>query len=92
MGLLFTWDSDKAAENVRKHDISFEEAVTVFADPLSVTVEDSLHGAGEVRLLTMGYSNYPRILVVVHTDNGNMMRIITARRATRRERRFYEEN
>jgi uncharacterized DUF497 family protein len=92
MGLVFAWDNEKASENVRKHGISFEEALTVFGDPLSITIEDVYHGVGEVRMLTMGYSNYPRFLVVVHTDRGNIVRIISARLATRRERRTYEEN
>ena len=92
MGLIFAWDNMKALENVRKHGISFGEAATVFGDPLSITIEDPYHGIGEVRMLTMGYSNYPRFLVVVHTDSRNIIRIISARLASRRERRIYEEN
>jgi len=92
MGLVFTWDTKKASENIRKHGVSFEEASTVFGDPLSITIEDPYHGVGEKRMFTMGHSNYLRFLVVVHTARGNIIRIISARLASRRERRTYEEN
>jgi uncharacterized DUF497 family protein len=92
MGLVFAWDAKKASENIRKHGVSFEEASSVFGDPLSITIEDPHHGAGEERMLTMGHSNYHRLLVVAHTARGNIIRIISARLASRRERRVYEEN
>jgi hypothetical protein len=92
MGLVFVWDTRKASENARKHGVSFEEACTVFGDPLSITVEDPYHGVGEERMLTMGHSSYHRCVVVAHTARGNTIRIISARLASRRERRIYEEN
>ncbi|MBI1883065.1 MAG: BrnT family toxin [Chlamydiae bacterium] len=91
MALTFDWDPEKAASNFRKHGVSFNEAATVFQDHLSVTFYDLDHSMSEYRFITMGFSNQRRVLVVSHTDRESMIRVISARRATRRERRFYEE-
>ena len=87
----FEWDKAKAANNLSKHDVSFDEASTVFADVLSATARDPDHSRGESRLLTFGMSSAGRILVVSHTDRGSIIRIISARPATRHERKIYEE-
>ena len=87
----FEWDPDKAARNLAKHRVAFSEAVTVFGDPLAITFFDPGHSDGEDRYLTFGYSTEGRLLVVSHTDRGNRNRIISARVATRRERKIYEE-
>ena len=87
----FEWDPDKAARNLAKHRVAFSEAATVFGDPLAITFFDPGHSDGEDRYLTFGYSTEGRLLVVSHTDRGNRNRIISARVATRRERRIYEE-
>ncbi|MGD8330549.1 MAG: BrnT family toxin [Acidobacteriota bacterium] len=89
--MLFEWDATKDTANLRKHRVSFREATTVFRDPLSITIEDPDRPRGERRSLTMGLSRRSRLLVVVHTDRGGRIRIISARPATRRERRTYEE-
>ena len=85
------WDPTKAAANLRKHRVSFGEAVTVLEDPLSTTFRDPDHSEDELRFLTIGESSTGRILVVAHTDRDGVVRIISARRATRHERLFYEE-
>jgi uncharacterized DUF497 family protein len=87
----FEWDPDKAARNLRKHRVSFEEATTVFGDPLALTYHDPDHSVSEQRFITVGASNDRRVLMVAHTDRGNRLRIIAARRATRSERKHYEE-
>jgi hypothetical protein len=87
----FEWNPDKAAINLQKHGISFQEAATVFGDLLSVTFPDPDHSIGEDRYVIIGMSRLGQLLVVSHTDRGNRTRIISARRATRQERRFYEE-
>jgi len=87
----FEWDLKKTANNLRKHGISFKEAATVFGDPLSMTFEDPDHSIDEQRFVTIGESRKRRVLVVAHTDRGGVIRIISARKATRRERKFYEE-
>jgi uncharacterized DUF497 family protein len=87
----FQWEKDKAAANISKHGVSFEEASTVFGDPLSRTIPDPLHSEGEHRSVTVGLSATTRFLVVIHTDRNDTIRIISARRATPRERRVYEE-
>lgn len=88
----FEWDPEKARENVRKHsNITFEEASMVFHDPLSVTIPDPEHSTGEIRYLIMGYSARRRLLVVSYTERQDRIRIISARLATRKERRSYEE-
>ncbi|HEX9728566.1 MAG TPA: BrnT family toxin [Gemmatimonadales bacterium] len=91
MSLTFEWDPDKAGENERKHGVSFAEAATVFGDPLSVTVADPDHSVGEVQFLTIGMSHQPRLLVVAHADRDDAVRLISARAATRAERKTYEE-
>jgi hypothetical protein len=87
----FEWNPEKAAINLRKHNISFQEAATVFDDSLSVTFPDPDHLIGENRYVIIGMSRSEKLLVVSHTDRENCTRIISARRATRQERRFYEE-
>lgn len=87
----FEWNPDKAVINLRKHGISFQEAATVFDDSLSVTFPDPDHSIGEDRYVIIGVSRSGQLLVVSHTDRGNRTRIISARRAARQERRFYEE-
>ena len=91
MPFTFEWDSRKARSNLAKHGVGFEEASTVFGDPLSLTVMDPEHSLGEERYVTMGKAFNDKLLVVVHTDRGDNIRIISARRASRRERKFYEE-
>lgn len=88
----FTWDPKKAAGNLKKHGVDFREAATVFDDPLSTTFPDPDHSAGERRFLLVGNSAPGRILVVSHTESGDTIRIVSARTATRRERKFYEED
>ena len=87
----FEWDPKKASLNVRDHRITFEEASTVFGDSLAVTFPDPDHSVGESRLLTFGISDQGRLLVVNHTERRGVVRIISARRALRAERRIYEE-
>ena len=89
--MRFEWDLKKTANNLRKHGISFKEAATVFGDPLSMTFEDPDHSINEERFVTIGESRQRRILVVAHTDRRGVIRIISARKATPRERKFYEE-
>jgi uncharacterized DUF497 family protein len=91
MALRFGWDPRKAANNRRKHGVSFEEAGSAFADPLSVTIADPDHSEAEERFLLLGLSGRQRLLVVAHAERGDEVRIISARLATRRERRVYEE-
>jgi uncharacterized DUF497 family protein len=91
VALTFEWDSRKARSNVSKHGISFEEASTIFGDSLSLTIPDPDHSIRERRYITIGTAFNGKLLVVVHTDRGNNIRIISARPASRRERRFYEQ-
>lgn len=91
MDLSFEWDPAKAAENLRKHGVSFAEAETVFADPLSLDTADPDHSIGEERFVVIGRSYRQRLLVAVYTERGNRIRIISARRATKHEERSYEE-
>ncbi|MDX1947096.1 MAG: BrnT family toxin [Pirellulaceae bacterium] len=91
MGLLFEWDQDKASSNEAKHGISFDEAQTVFADPLASTIYDPDHSDDEDRYLSLGMSGRSRILVVSFTDRDDRIRIISARVASRKERKQYEE-
>lgn len=90
--MVFTWDPEKAAANLEKHGIDFREAATVFDDPLSTTFPDDDHSTSEQRFLTIEMSAPGRTLVVAHTEQGETIRIISARPVTRRERKFYEEN
>ena len=87
----FEWDSDKATENLEKYGVSFEEAATVFRDTLSATGRDPDHSAGEERFITFGFSSSDRLLIVSHTEREGRIRIISARPATRSERKIYEE-
>jgi uncharacterized protein len=89
--LKFEWDARKADENIKKHGVMFEEASTIFCDPLSITVRDASHSDSEDRFVTIGVSEQHRLLVVAHTDRGNTIRLVSARKVTRRERRDYEE-
>jgi uncharacterized DUF497 family protein len=89
--VFFEWDSRKEAQNRQKHGVSFREAATVFGDPLSTEFPDPDHSQGEERYVIIGMSRRGRILVVAHTERGDTIRIISARRATQYERRFYEE-
>ncbi|MBI4728506.1 MAG: BrnT family toxin [Acidobacteria bacterium] len=88
----FEWDPAKAVENERKHDVSFDEAATVFGDALSLTIPDPGHSDQEDRFVLLGESFRGRFLVVVHTVREDRIRIIGARMATRTERRGYEEH
>ena len=87
----FEWDARKAAANLRKHGVSFEEASSVFFDSISVTGGDPDHSFDEHRFVTFGVSSLGQRLVVVHVDDDEAIRIISARKATRAEKHFYEE-
>jgi uncharacterized DUF497 family protein len=91
MPIKFDWDPRKARRNLQKHEIDFDEASTVFADTLSITIPDPDHSEDEERWVTIGLSNRQRLLVVVHTEEEETIRIISARIADRLERRKYEE-
>ena len=88
----FEWDEVKGAANLRKHGVPFEEAASVFSDPLAYTFDDPDHSVDEQRLLTFGFSQSGRLLAVVHAERGRAIRIISARRATRHERGIYEQS
>jgi len=90
--VTFTWDARKAGTNFRKHGVGFREAATVFYGPLSITFPDDDHSEFESRFLTIGRSARERVLIVAHTEEDDTIRIISARPATRRELKFYEEN
>lgn len=90
MNTQFEWDPEKADANLRKHEVDFAEAATVFFDPLSLTVPDPLHSTDENRFVITGLSASRRHLVVVHVDRGDRIRIISARLATPAERKRYE--
>jgi uncharacterized DUF497 family protein len=87
----FAWDAEKATLNALKHGVPFEEASTALRDTLAVTGSDPDHSLGEQRFVTFGVSNDERLVVVSHTDEGDVIRIISARLATRQERKIYEE-
>jgi uncharacterized DUF497 family protein len=89
--VIVEWDDEKAADNASKHGVTFQEATTVLEDRLSMTVADPDHSIEELRFLTIGMSSNGRILIVAHADRGEAIRLISARPATRRERRYYEE-
>ncbi len=90
--LSFEWNNQKALSNEQKHGISFDEASTVFGDPLSLTLHDPLHSENEERFVVIGTSHKNRVLIVVHTERGDDIRIISARKATKNERLQYESN
>lgn len=84
------WDPKKAESNLKKHRVSFEEACTVFDDPLFITFLDEEHSIDEPRYITIGLSNQNRLLLVAHADRDERIRLISARKATKHEREFYE--
>ena len=86
----FEWDTDKAHSNLEKHGIGFAEAMTVFGDPLEVTISDPDHAEGEARFLSLGLSEQGRLLVVSYTEREGRIRLISARTAEPRERKTYE--
>jgi len=89
--MRFQWDPTKARKNLDKHGVSFDEAASVFHDPLAATGADPDHSEGEERMVTFGLSSAGQLLVVAHTERGDAIRIISARVATQHERRIYEE-
>jgi len=88
--MRFEWDPVKAESNARKHGVGFEEAVSVFYNPLATTFPDPDHSEGETRLVTFGYSAQDRLLVVSHAEREDAVRVISARLATNREKKRYE--
>ena len=90
MNMQFEWDREKTKKNLRKHKVSFEEAMIVFYDPLSATFDDPDHSIAEERFITIGYSSRSRLLVVSHTERGKTIRIISVRPATAPERKRHE--
>ena len=91
MPLGFEWDESKARTNLAKHGVGFKEAATVFADPLSSTIPDPAHSQAEDRFIIIGRSHAQKLLVVVHTERGDNIHVISARRASRQERKAHEE-
>jgi uncharacterized DUF497 family protein len=89
--LQIEWDPEKAESNLRKHNVGFDEAATVFDDPQFITLLDEEHSIGEERYITVGRSNRDRLLLVAHTDRDGRIRIISAWKVTNHERRFYED-
>jgi hypothetical protein len=92
VSIRFEWDLAKDTRNVKKLDVTFDEASTAFADPLSLTIRDPAHSMGEERFVLLGQSLRGRLLVVAHTEKGDSIRLISARAANRIERRTYEES
>ena len=90
--LLFEWDPEKAKENLATHGVSFDEASTAFRDTLSLAIYDPLHSEQEDRFVLIGSSHRNRLLVIVHTERGDNIRLISARKASKKERKHYEEN
>ena len=91
MDFVFEWDEVKARKNARKHKVTFEEAVSIFSDPYLVTFPDEEHSDIEERFISLGQSDRGRILLVVHTDQADTIRLISCRKATRAERTIYEQ-
>lgn len=89
---FFEWDPEKAKRNLEIRGVSFDEASTAFGDTLSLTIYDPLHSEDEDRFILIGNTYKNRLLVVVHTERGNRIRIISARKATKKEREYYEKN
>jgi uncharacterized DUF497 family protein len=89
--MKFEWDTRKATLNLRKHGVSFEEATTAFRDPLSVTAPDLTHSSTEHRFVTFGLSSKGKLLTISHAERGESIRLISARTATKQERKIYEE-
>ncbi len=90
--LLFEWDANKAKRNIKIHGITFDEACTSFKDTLSLTIYDPLHSEEEDRFILIGNSIKNRLLVVIFTERGDNIRIISTRKANKNERKFYEKN
>jgi uncharacterized DUF497 family protein len=88
---LFEWHASKARTNLQEHGVSFDEAMSAFRDPLSVTIPDPDHSYDEERLILLGLSRLGRLLVIVHVDSDDSIRIVSARLANRHERRQYEQ-
>lgn len=91
MKLSFEWDEDKAKANLKKHRVGFDEATTVFTDPSSITIHDHDHSAEEQRFIDIESSEKDRVLVVVYTERGSTIRLVSCRTATPSERKLYEE-
>jgi len=89
--MKFEWDNKKAKSNLKKHQVSFEEGASIFGDALALTFRDPDHSVGEIRYLTFGVSQNGSLLVLSHTYRNDLVRIISVRRATRAERKIYEE-
>jgi uncharacterized protein len=89
--VIYEWDAGKAARNLKKHGVDFTEAATVFLDPLAVTYQDPDHSEGERRYITAGESAHGRVILVSHLDRVDRIRIISARKATRKEAHAYRE-
>lgn len=88
--MQFEWDPKKARQNIKKHGVSFDEAVTAFYDPLSATFDDPDHSVGEQRYITIGFSSQGHLLIVAHAERKRNIRIISARFATAHERKKHE--
>jgi uncharacterized DUF497 family protein len=91
MPMRFEWDEKKADENLKKHGVGFDEAKTVFNDPFSITIYDPEHSVDEYRYIDIGLSSKGRLIVVSYSERGKNIRIISSRKATRKETRDYEE-
>lgn len=89
--MVYEWDAEKAKRNLQKHGVTFEDAAAVFLDPLALTFPDPDHSSGEDREITIGRSRRQQVVFVSHCQRGNRLRIISARKTTRRERKQYEE-
>ncbi len=85
------WDPEKAEKNLKKHEVSFEEASTIFEDPQFISFLDEAHSADEERQITIGLSNKGRLLMAAHTERKKLIRLISARKATKNEEKFYNE-
>lgn len=90
--LDFEWDEDKAAENLKKHKVSFDEAKTVFGDPFSITIDDPIHSIDEKRFIDIGISAKGKMLVVSYTERGKRVRLISCRKAAKVEQEMYEKS
>ena len=90
--LLFEWDPNKAKENLEIHGLSFDEASMAFRDTLSLAIYDPMHSEEEDRFVLIGNSHQDRLLVVVHNERGDNIRLISAKKASQEERKQYEEN
>jgi len=89
---MFEWDQNKNAKNIKKHGISFDEAATIFDDPMFITVIDEEHSIDEERYITIGLSTYGKLLLVAHTDRQGKIRLISARKATKKDENFYAQS